>query len=77
MQVAEDDGELKPVILYSFQMDEKCCRGMVDLLMLTTESEVAMEISHQELESFRCLQLCLEQARINVSQLPIIVPVPW
>jgi len=40
---------------------------MLDLMTLSTESDVATEISRQDLESVICLELDQRQARINVS----------
>ena len=68
IQVDEDDGEsLRPIILHSAQTDDRCRHGMVDLLVLSTMADVDIEISRQDLESVRCLEIDIWQARINVS----------
>jgi len=67
MQVDEDGVESpSPIILHSSQTDDRRQHGMLDLLLLSTDSEVTTEISRQDLESVRCLELDLRQARINV-----------
>ena len=68
MQVFENGGgEVKPVVLHSSQSDDGRHRGMLDLLTLSLQSDIATEISRQDLDSVRSLELHMRQARINVS----------
>jgi len=67
MQCNDEGGEMRPVILHSSQTDDRRRHGMLDLLILSAELDVATEISRQELESVKCLELDQRQARVNVS----------
>jgi hypothetical protein len=60
-------GELKPIILQNSGVDDRVRHGMLDLICLTTESDILAEISRQDFESVVRLELQLRESRINVS----------
>lgn len=66
-----DSGELKPVILQSSGADDRIRHGMLDVLCLTTESDILAEVSRQDFESVVRLELQLRESRINVSNLSV------
>jgi len=73
MQLDEDGGEQMSIILQNSQTDDSCRHGMLDLLVMSAESDIAAEISRQDLESVQCLELDVRQARINVSSFLVMI----
>jgi len=60
------------VIVNTSQTDDRQRHGMVDLLAMSSDSDITSELSRQHLESVKSLELDLRQTAINVSRRYIV-----